>query len=106
MTEQFLYLTTKGWKSGEEHTVEIWFVEREGQYYLVSENREQSHWVQNIEYYPAVTFRVGPETIPGTARVVDPQVEPELAAAVSDLMDKKYGWSEGLIVELAPETRH
>jgi hypothetical protein len=29
--------------------------------------------------------------------------EPDLAARVSALMDEKYGWSDGLIVELASE---
>jgi hypothetical protein len=34
---------------------------------------------------------------------VDPAQEPELAQAVSALMDAKYNWSEGLIVQLCPE---
>ncbi len=100
---QFLYLTTTGWKSGRPHDIEIWFVAHEGRYYLVSEHREKSHWVQNIRHHPAVTFRVGEQHFQGSGRVIDPQVEPELAAAVSAKMDAKYEWSDGLIVELAPE---
>lgn len=98
---QYLYLTTTGWKSGAAHEIEIWFVEHAGRYYLVSEKRERSHWVQNIRHNPAVTFRVGERAFAGTGRVVEPSAEPELAAQVARLMDSKYGWSDGLMVELA-----
>jgi hypothetical protein len=57
---QFLYLNTSGWKTGRQHKVEIWFVEYDGRYYIIS----------------------------------------ELAAVVSKLMNTKYGWSKGAIVEL------
>ena len=100
--EQFLYLTTTGWKSGDRHEIEIWFVAYEDRFYLVSERFERSHWVQNIQHRPDITFRVGEAHYTGTGRVVDSAAEPALAKAVSDLMDTKYGWSNGLIVELAP----
>ena len=101
---QFLYVTTTGWKSGKPHEIEIWFVGHAGRYYIVSEHRERSHWVQNIRRNPTITFRVDGQTYNGTGRVVDPATEPELAAAVSDLMDAKYDWSDGLIVELSEGT--
>src|SRR5687768_7965249 len=103
MAEQFLYLTTTGWKSGIQHEIEIWFVEHNGRYYLVSEMRDRSHWVQNIRHNSAIYIRVMGKVSPGHARVVDPAAEPELATAVSALMDQKYGWSDGLIVELIPD---
>jgi deazaflavin-dependent oxidoreductase (nitroreductase family) len=99
---QYLYLTTTGWKSGREHHIEIWYVFHAGRYYLVAETGERAHWVQNIRSNPAVTFRVGEASFTGTARAVDRTAEPELAAAVAALMDAKYDWSDGLIVELAP----
>jgi deazaflavin-dependent oxidoreductase (nitroreductase family) len=100
---QFLYVTTTGWKSGNPHQIEIWFVAHAGRYYIVSEHREKSHWVQNIRHHPAITVRVGERTFQGTGRAIDPQAEPDLAAAVCALMDAKYDWSDGLIVELKPE---
>ncbi|NLX11233.1 MAG: nitroreductase family deazaflavin-dependent oxidoreductase [Chloroflexi bacterium] len=100
---QFLYLTTTGWRTGNPHEIEIWFVPYGGRYYMVSEHRERSHWVQNIQRHTPVTFRVGEVTYRGTGRVVDPTAEPALAQAVSALMDAKYDWSEGLIVELTPD---
>jgi deazaflavin-dependent oxidoreductase (nitroreductase family) len=99
---QFLYLTTTGWKTRNAHEIEIWFVEFEGNYYIVAERRERSQWVQNIAHNPAISFRVGDKTYPGTGRIIDPEREPALADAVSALMDAKYQWSDGLIVELSP----
>ena len=49
-----------------------------------------------------MTFHVGDKSFAGTGRVVDRAQELALAAAVSALMDAKYEWSDGLIVELTP----
>ena len=100
----YLYVTTTGWKSGKPHQIEIWFVAYNGAYYIVSERRERAHWVQNIRHSAAITFRVGDQNYTGTGREIDPAVEPELAPAVRHLMDAKYDWSDGLIVELKPSS--
>lgn len=100
---QFLYMTSTGWRSGKPHRIEIWFVEHEGRYYIVSEMRERSHWVQNVMRHPAITVEVGGQEFRGRGRVIDRAAEPELAAAVAAKMDAKYEWSDGLIVELAPD---
>jgi deazaflavin-dependent oxidoreductase (nitroreductase family) len=100
---QFLYLTTIGWKTGKQHRIEIWFVEYNKRYYLISERQRQAHWVQNIVHNPKVLFTVGHDTFEGTARIVDPDKESNSAAEVLKLMDAKYGWDDGLIVELIPQ---
>ena len=97
---QFLYLKTKGWKTGRQHEIEIWFVDYNDKYYIVSEHREQSHWVKNVLHNPNVSFAMAGREFGGTARAVK---EPRLVAEVSKLMDAKYGWSDGLIIELAPK---
>jgi deazaflavin-dependent oxidoreductase (nitroreductase family) len=100
--ERFLYLTTTGRTSGLLRTIEIWFVEHEGDYYVVAERRDKAQWVQNLERDPAVHVRVGarddrgPE-MPATARVVR---DPARVAAIAKLMVAKYGWSDGLVVEI------
>jgi deazaflavin-dependent oxidoreductase (nitroreductase family) len=99
---QFLYLTTKGWKTGRQHKIEIWFVSYADKYYVVSERREKAHWIQNIMHNPRVMFTVNSKSFEGTARMVDKHTGYKLAEEVSSLMYKKYGWSDGLIVELAP----
>jgi deazaflavin-dependent oxidoreductase (nitroreductase family) len=108
MADRFLYLTT-GRTSGLPRQIEIWFVEHQGRHYLVSEHREESGWVKNLRSDPRVRFSVGTRDSPeealpstaGRARVVDDAGEPELARAVKALMDAKYKWSDGLVVELA-----
>ena len=100
----FLYLTTRGRVSGLPRTIEIWFVEHDGCYYVVAERREEAQWVKNIQCDPAVHFRVGtreaagPGT-PGRARIVR---EAGLVATVASRMNEKYGWSDGLVVEIRP----
>jgi deazaflavin-dependent oxidoreductase (nitroreductase family) len=106
----FLYLTTRGRKSGQPRQIEIWFVERADHYYLVAENRERAQWVQNLQADPAIELSVGTRSNPGeqlahttgSARVLDVVADAELVKAVRALMDAKYQWSEGLIVELTP----
>jgi len=98
--EQFLYLTTKGWRTGGDHRIEIWFVYHADKYYIISERKEKAHWIQNIMHNPSILFTVNSKSFEGTARIVDRHNESKLAEEVSSLMHTKYGWSDGLIVEL------
>jgi len=61
--------------------------------------------VRNIQTDPRVRVRVGDRRVEATARVVEDEREPELAREVKALSDAKYAWSDGLIVEIAAETR-
>jgi deazaflavin-dependent oxidoreductase (nitroreductase family) len=100
---QFIYLTAIGWKTGNQHRIEIWFVEYNERYYVISEQLERADWVQNIKHNPNVSFSMNNENIfKGTARIVDQEKEPSLTGEVSKLMNTKYKWSQGLIVELTP----
>jgi F420H(2)-dependent quinone reductase len=101
---EFLYLTTIGWKSGQPHEIEIWFAACEGCYYLCAEHRERTHWVQNVQHHPAVSFWVNGQAFEGQGHAVDPLAEPEKAKALIALFDQKYNWSDGLFVELRPDT--
>ena len=99
----FLYLTTTGRVSGQPREIEICFTERDGRYYLIAEHRERADWVRNIQARAQVAVRVGDRQFDATGRIVREDREPELAAAVRTLSDAKYGWSDGLVVELTPE---
>jgi deazaflavin-dependent oxidoreductase (nitroreductase family) len=103
-SEIFLYVITQGWKSGTPHEIEIWYVEHGDCYYIVAEHRERAHWVQNIEHNPHVQVRLGKDGTwrPAQARLVRPDTDAELVTHVSHLMDAKYEWSDGLIVEIHP----
>lgn len=107
--EQYLYLTTTGHKTGRPHRIEIWYVEHDGRYYLVSEKREAAHWVQNIAADPKVMFSIGTRDNPeaylplsaGSGQILVPEESPALSAEVQRAMNAKYNWSSGLIVQLA-----
>jgi hypothetical protein len=95
-------LKTHGWKSGKEHRIEIWFVEHNKRYYIISDRLAGAHWVQNIKHNAKLSFSINDKVFKGNARIVDQQQEPVLSAEVLRLMDAKYKWSQGLIVELTP----
>jgi deazaflavin-dependent oxidoreductase (nitroreductase family) len=100
---EFLYLTTIGGKTGNPHEIEIWYVPHGNCYYLVSEGRTESHWVKNLLHNPHISFWVQGQTYKGTGRAIDRTTEPELTEIVDGLMQTKYNWSDGLLVELCPE---
>ena len=100
-----LYLTTIGRLSGRPRRIEIWFTRLEGRYYLVAEHGRRSQWVRNLLADPAVRARVGGRGFRAHARVVDHRAERELVGAVRGLSEAKYGWGDGLVVELRPVRR-
>ena len=100
---QYLYLTTTGRRTGLPREIEIWFTSHDGRYYLIAERREQTQWVQNLLANPVVQFRIGGDTFAGRARIVAAAVEPDVVRAVRIRSQEKYGWGDGLIVELTPD---
>jgi deazaflavin-dependent oxidoreductase (nitroreductase family) len=100
---EFLYLTTTGRRTGQPRQIEIWFTEREGRYYVIAEHLGESHWVQNLLAEPRVSVRVGGAAFMARARVVQDAAEPELVRAAQDSSEVKYGWGDGLVVELTPD---
>ena len=97
--EQYLYLTTRGLKSGVSREIEIWFTHREGRFYLIAEY-VTSNWIRNLVACPQVEIRVAGNTFRAGARVLSPGTE--LTRAIQQLSRDKYGWSDGLVVELTP----
>jgi deazaflavin-dependent oxidoreductase (nitroreductase family) len=96
----YLYLTTRGRSSGLPREIEIWFTHQQGRYYVIAEHGEGTQWVRNLQADPQVRIRVGAESLAGLARVVDVAAEPTLVAAVQERFREKYGWGEGLVVEI------
>ena len=54
---------------------------------------------------PSVLFAIKSISFEGTARIVDKQSESKLAEEVSSLIHTKYGWNDGLIIELTPHSK-
>ena len=65
LEQQFLYLASKGWKTGRQHRIEIWFVSYAGKYYVISERKEKAHWVQNIMRDQRVLVTVNSKSFEG-----------------------------------------
>jgi deazaflavin-dependent oxidoreductase (nitroreductase family) len=99
---EFLYLTTTGRKTGQPRETEIWFTAHDGRYYVIAEHRERARWVQNVRADPRVHVRIEQRAFAATARVVDAAMDEQLALTVQRLSESKYGWGDGLVVELTP----
>lgn len=100
---QFLYLTTTGRKTGLSREIEIWFVEIEGRFYILAEHFHRAQWVMNIAQDSRVRIRVGKREFTATARVLDPKRDSELWQKAQQLSRDKYGWGDGLPVEITPD---
>ena len=100
--EPVLDLTTTGRHSGEPRTIEIWFVYHQDKLYLNAEHGHRTQWVRNLIHTPRVQVRLRESTWDGNARVLDAAQDRRLWAAVVALFRQKYGWGEGLPVEITP----
>ena len=100
--EQVLYLTTIGRTTGLPREIEIWFVVCREHFYLFAETGEVAGWVKNIRRNPKVTVRIGGRQIDATARVLDRQADRRLWGRVAAIAGRKYGWGDGLAVEITP----
>ena len=100
--KQVLYLATTGSRTGLPREIEIWFVVCCQRFYLFAETGEAAKWVKNIRRNPKVTIRIGERQIGATARVLDRHADRELWDRVAAIADRKYGWGDGLPVEITP----
>jgi deazaflavin-dependent oxidoreductase (nitroreductase family) len=96
---QYLYLTTLGRATGQPREIEIWYTQIGDVFYILAEY-ETSNWVRNVRACADVQVRVAGLNFAGTARAVSPESEPELHRKVQKLSREKYGWGDGLVVEL------
>jgi deazaflavin-dependent oxidoreductase (nitroreductase family) len=101
---QFLYLTTRGRKTGQPREIEIWFTHLDGHYYVIAEY-PTSHWVQNLRAHPDVQVRVEGKSFAARARVLTPKADSVRLDAVQELSRNKYGWGDGQVVELTPRQK-
>jgi deazaflavin-dependent oxidoreductase (nitroreductase family) len=100
---QYLYLTTTGRVTGLPREIEIWYVERGGNFYVLAEHFHRAQWVKNIAKEPRVHVRVGARRMSATARALDSERDREEWQAVQRLARDKYGWGDGLPVRITPE---
>jgi deazaflavin-dependent oxidoreductase (nitroreductase family) len=101
---QYLYLTTTGRVTGQPREIEIWFVEAEGRFYILAEHFHEAQWVKNIVRNPRVRVRLGDRNFEATARPLDKKTDAKLWRLAQRLEREKYGWGDGLPVELTPDS--
>ena len=97
-----LYLTTVGRRTGLPREIEIWFVVCCERLYLFAETGEAANWVKNVRRNPKVSVRIEERRIDATARVLDRQSDRKLWDLVAEIANRKYGWGDGLPVEVTP----
>jgi deazaflavin-dependent oxidoreductase (nitroreductase family) len=100
--KQVLYLTTIGRRTGLSREIEIWFVVCCERFYLFAETGEAAGWVKNIRRNPKVRVRIEEWRIDAAARVLDRHADRKLCDQVVAIADRKYGWGDGLPVEVTP----
>jgi deazaflavin-dependent oxidoreductase (nitroreductase family) len=100
--KKVLYLTTIGRRTGLPREIEIWFVVYCDRFYMFAETGEAAAWVKNIRSAPEVSVRIGEASVGAKARILDREIDRELWAQVTAIADRKYGWSDGLLVEVVP----
>ena len=104
--KKVLYLTTTGRGTGLPRRIEIWFIVYRERFYLFAETGEAAAWVKNIRRNPEVRVRIEQQEIGGTARVLDREADRKLWDQVAAIADRKYGWGDGLPVEITPFKPH
>jgi deazaflavin-dependent oxidoreductase (nitroreductase family) len=91
--EGFCYVTTTGRRSGQPHTIEIWFAADGDAVYLLSGGGDRADWVRNLRADPQVGLRIADQEWPARARIVTETDEDE---RVRRLLAAKYqDWREG-----------
>lgn len=93
--QQYCYLTTRGRRTGNPHTIEIWFGLDGSTLYILAGNGEQADFVRNLRKEPEVQVRLDGVTYPATARIVADTAEDEMAR---QMLVSKYqpGYSSDL----------
>jgi deazaflavin-dependent oxidoreductase (nitroreductase family) len=99
---QYLYLTTTGRKTGLPREIEIWFVHHAGRFYILAEHFHRAQWVRNILANPSVRVRAAGHEFAATARALDERGDASLYKLAQRLGREKYGWGDGLPVEITP----
>jgi hypothetical protein len=60
--------------------------------------------VRNLRANPAVSVRIGARRFAGRARVIDAAAECLLWRDVRARSEAKYGWGDGLVIEIVPDS--
>jgi deazaflavin-dependent oxidoreductase (nitroreductase family) len=91
--DDFCYVTTTGRRSGQPHTIEIWFATNADTVYLLSGDGDRADWLRNLRADPVVGVRIADQEWEARARVV---IDPDEDARARRLLAAKYqDWRAG-----------
>ena len=79
-SQSYCYLTTTGRRTGNPHTIEIWFGVSCDVLYVLVGGREKSDTVRNLRARSTAMIRIGDTTFAATARFPDPASEEDALA--------------------------
>ena len=118
--QQVLHLTTIGRVAGRPREIEIWVIVCREKFSLFSEHPEAAGWVKDIKTSDAwrlfwavtrlfqrvatrrVRLRSRGREMNAVARVLDYRKDRPLWDEVQAITERKYGWGDGLPVEITP----
>lgn len=94
-------LTTTGRKTGQPREIRIWFAAVEDRVFMLAGDREQAHWVRNVQADPVVRVRIGRRTFEGRGRTVEGESD---APVAREAIAAKYGteWLDTWLRESLP----
>jgi nitroimidazol reductase NimA-like FMN-containing flavoprotein (pyridoxamine 5'-phosphate oxidase superfamily) len=94
--EPYCYITTTGRRTGNPHTVEIWFGAEGDTLYVLAGGRDRSDTVRNLRKDSALKVRIGSTTCSGRARILGAGTDEDVLAR--RLLLEKYapGYSGSL----------
>jgi deazaflavin-dependent oxidoreductase (nitroreductase family) len=101
--EEYCYLTTTGRRTGNPHTIEIWFAVDRDTVYMMAGGRETSDWVQNLIANPSVRIQIGEHGWDAQARLVvagsdeDARVRTWLREKYANASDDLVGWAQSAL---------
>jgi len=111
-SEKFIFLTTKGRKTGKTHVVELWFAHTNNRIYLSHEG-EFTDWMKNIQKDGKVKMKIGSGNLEGSA-IIAPVGSAAREVGKKALYEKYYGpvskqalddWFElSTVVEIKPDS--
>lgn len=91
LSDDFVYLTTRGRRSGRPHEIEIWYSRVGETLYLLAGGGRGSDWVANLAARPDCEVRRQGESSRARARLLDgPEADPDEVRRARDSVYEKY----------------
>ena len=97
-----LDLTTTGRITGAPRQIELWFALDDCRLYVLAEHSHNTQWVKNIIREKLVRVRLGRLEFEAEARLLDSDRDRDIRNRAQQLFLEKYGWGDGLPVEITP----